>query len=449
MLCTVKIKGTRAGLSDSAAWFTENQHLTKHVRHIEFWVPVWGDKTHRDRSLDPSVPAPAGGRALHGIEIDATGSLISADELGDFNFKLSTYSSTSKLSEIFQHVAHFFPEACILTLEGGHCKNSNMIHHFPKVLYPEQDRAFQILPNITTFAMRGAWNIVRDVRDWCNIEKALPNLREWHCAYAKPQAGAYNTMGGILLRFPPTILHLNVSFDGFFSKDTASSGSLSSKYHICDYLGRIAPLLETLRYTGKICSCFWIAAVGSAKKTENEPRLRSLEIVAKSCCRPRVTEAVTATGGLEAHEVADDEGNTMIDGIGLTLMSFIRAFERLTVASLHALSTFSLLNQMNIRYVDLESPCPLLNPYFQVCRGRCYGLWNEEILDLLPSIRPGLQYEELGEGLNPVWKVGEKNPDIAIYPKTKPRAIKSSSYQVLANHGIQRPSIMVPHAGLP
>jgi len=37
----IKIKGTRAGIAESQDFFSFFSHLTKHIRHIEFWVPVW------------------------------------------------------------------------------------------------------------------------------------------------------------------------------------------------------------------------------------------------------------------------------------------------------------------------------------------------------------------------------------------------------------------------
>ena len=384
-----------------------------------------------ERPFDPTVPAPTGSRGFHYLASQANESLMQANELLGFNFKLSVYSST--LSEIFQHISCFFSEARVFTLEGGHCKKSNMIRHFPQTLFPDPNQTLQVLPNITTFAMRGAWNIIREHSHWTTIQNALPNVGEWHCAYAKPRPEAYTMISSILLRVPINLRYVNICLDGFYSKETMPLGPGGEAVHLCQRLGRIAPQLESLSYTGKICSCFWTAAAEALRKSRQEPRLRALEIVVKKCCRPTVTLHDPTTGEATL-AMLDEVGSVMADGAGITNMAFIRAFERLTVASVRSLETFSYLNYIRIRFIDLDSPCALLNPYFELRRGKCYGLWNEEILDLLPKVRPGAEYEELGEGINPAWKkddvvVGTIYPS----PSMKPKAIKSSSYRVLSD----------------
>jgi hypothetical protein len=430
----IKIKGTRAGLRESEEWFRENMHLTRHIRHIEFWVPVWGDKASLDRTFDMAVPSPTGNRDFHQLASQANSSLMTANEVLGFNFKLSVYSAT--LSEIFGHASIYFFEARVLTIEGGHCKKSNMIRHFPAALWPDPEQALQILPNITTFVMRGAWNIMRDHSHWSTIEKALPNIEEWHCAYAKPRIEAYSTISQILLNVPLQLRHVTISLDGFYSKETGTGFSSTSSslfcepVHLCQRLGRIAPHLESLSYTGKICSCFWTAAAETLRKTKEEPRLKALEIVVKKCCRPPITLHDPETGETMTTILVDD---IMMDGASITNLAFIRAFERLVVSTVQHLDSFVFLEYIRIRFIDLDSPCALLNPYFQLLRGKCYGLWNEEILDLLPSVRPGLEYEELGEGINPTWRKDDGVVLGTIYPRTKPKAIKSSSYGVLAD----------------
>ena len=430
----IKIKGTRAGLRESGEWFKENIHLTRHIRHVEFWVPVWGDKASLDRTFDATVPSPTGNRDFHQLASQANSSLMTANEVLGFNFKLSVYSAT--LSEIFVHASVFFPEARVLTIEGGHCKKSNMIRHFPTALWPDPDQALQVLPNITTFAMRGAWNIMRDHSHWTTIEKALPSIQEWHCAYAKPRIEAYSTISSILQNLPSQLRHVTISLDGFYSKETGSSFSSTSSslfcepVHLCQRLGHIAPHLESLSYTGKICSCFWTAAAETLRKTKEEPRLKALEIVVKKCCRPPITLQDPETGEMMTAILVDD---VMMDGASITNLAFIRAFERLVVSTVRHLDAFNLLDYIRIRFIDLDSPCALLNPYFQLLRSKCYGLWNEEILDLLPSVRSGLEYEELGEGINPTWRKDDGVVLGTIYPRTKPKSIKSSSYRVLAD----------------
>ena len=54
---------------------------------------------------------------------------------------------------------------------------------------------------------------------------------------------------------------------------------------------------------------------------------------------------------------------------------------------------------MRIRFIDLDTPCPLLNPYFLLKGMEVSGIWSEEILAWLERARPGVEFEELCEGL--------------------------------------------------
>ena len=427
----IKIKGTRAGLRESADFFSEHGHLTNHIRHIGFWVPVWGDKASLDRTPEIAL-APLGRNGYHHLAHPGHEGLntITANDLLGFNFKLSVYSAT--LQEIFWHISCFFSDAKIFTLEGGHCKKSNMIRHFPNQLFSQPNQALEILPNIRTFAMRGAWNIMRDYKHWTTISSALPNIEEWHCGYAKPQQEAYSIINSILLRLPLRLKHVNISLDGMYSKDNSTLGSTpaAGAHHLCTHLGRVAPMLESLTYTGKICSCFWTTAIETVRSQHLAPTLSSIEVVVKSCCRRQITAQDPETGEMFT---TDEPTSIIADGAGITNMPFIRAFERLTTSTVTALAHFPQLEHIRIRFIDLDSPCALLNPYFQLKKGRCYGLWNEEILELLQVVRPGLGFAELGDGINSSWRKDEGiGGGAGIYPKKKPGAIKASSYRLIA-----------------
>lgn len=477
----IKIKGTRTGLDDSKEYFVNHLHLTKHVRHIEFWVPVWGDKAAFDnRSLDTLLPGGNDRAANLQLAHQANDGLFPANDLLGFGFKLSAYSAT--LSQIFSHIACFFPEARVFTLEGGHCKKSNMIRHFPKILFSPPNQALEPLPNIRTFAMRGAWNIMREHKHWKNLERALPNVEEWHCGYAKPRPEADMTINDILYDLPTRFRHVNISLDGMYSKDPTTLGSsffpVGGQPHLCERLGGVLPDLESLSFTGKICECMWGSALSrlqDSSRTNQPPRLKALEIVVKSCCRQRVTEVDPETGETVTHEL----GGIIADGAGITNLVFIRAFERLVLATVEALPFFPSLEYVRIRFIDLDSPCTLLNPYWQLEGGRVYGIWNEEIVERLGEVRPGVFYEELGDGIEySDWTKGHGHggsrggsDDIgstpgstanhssalsnnnntgsahgngngnggggsgstcSLYPKWKPRSIKTSSYKIIA-----------------
>ncbi|KIW80507.1 hypothetical protein Z517_07123 [Fonsecaea pedrosoi CBS 271.37] len=462
----IKIKGTRAGVKDSEVFFSSHPHLRKLVRHIEFWVPVWGDKApFHDLAVNPLLPRPAERNngsyqlAHQANERD----LIPATDLLSFSFKLCAYSAT--LSEIFAHINGFFPHARVFTLEGGHCKKSNMIRHFPKTLFPDPDQRLDKLPNIRTFAMRGAWNIMRNYQHWKTIEDALPNVEEWHCGYARPRVEADLTINEILTYLPPRLRHVNISLDGMYSKDTTlgssfGTGSSNLKTHLCDHLGPVLPQLESLSFTGKICECLWtsaLSALSSQPATAAPPRLKHLEIVVKACCRQRTMGTDPTTGEPLIHEL----GGIIADGAGITNLVFIKAFERLVLNTIEALPFFPNLEYVRIRYIDLDSPCTLLNPYWLLEKGQVYGVWNEEIVERLSELMPDLEYVELGEGIEcaptyhkrssssnpPSTGVGGPPPDgglgpatppgvilpSSLYPKWKPRSIKTSSYKIIAD----------------
>ncbi|EXJ96024.1 hypothetical protein A1O1_01150 [Capronia coronata CBS 617.96] len=468
----IKVKGTRAGLAESEEFFVTHLHLTKFVRHIEFWVPVWGDKASSDnRTFGPVMHGPERPGYFH-LANTANESLIPANDFLGFGFKLCAYSAT--LSEIFNHVNCFFPNSRVFTLEGGHCKKSNMIRHFPQTLFPDPNQSLEKLPNIRTFAMRGAWNIMRNYSHWKTIESALPNVEEWHCGYAKPRIEADATINKILQHLPSQLRHVNISLDGMYSKDPLTVGSsyTPGQPHLCERLGRVLPHLESLTFTGKVCECLWTSAFSALSGLKEEPRLKALELVVKACCRQRVSDIDPETGETIVHEL----GGVMADGAGITNLVFIRAFERLVLHTVEALARFPHLNYVRIRFIDLDSPCTLLNPYWQLENGKVYGIWNEEIVERLSEVKPDVEYDELGDGieyaghrrkstsaspgvtgigansnsgrtdtLGPTITSATASPNASavtglgmgsgcsLYPKWKPRSIKTTSYKVVAD----------------
>jgi hypothetical protein len=99
-------------------------------------------------------------------------------------------SRNSSLYEIFAFVALMFPNACVLTLEGGHCKKPPKLAHFPEDA-EYLDRVLPQIGNIRTLILKSAWNIMRTEEDFHTIMAALPNIREWHSSYAKPKSKSY------------------------------------------------------------------------------------------------------------------------------------------------------------------------------------------------------------------------------------------------------------------
>ncbi len=554
----VKIKGNRTGLAESTEWFSENFQLAKHVRHIEFWVPVWADKLpdyEKSRFVDSHIGAapPPSFTWLHNYDPDLTNSAAldiydqssqvihhAADDQYSCPYSFSNGATSATLSEIFSHVACFFSQAQIFTLEGGDCKKSNMIRQFPAALFPIPDRRLELLPNIRTFSMRGTWNIMREYDHWKVIERALPRLQEWHCSYAKPRPEAYGTINSILSHLPTKLRHINISLDGFYCKDgvegNATLGSSpqtqAATHHLCERLGRIAPQLESLSFTGRICDCFFRTATEVAHARKEASQLRAVDIVVKSCCRlvvvkKKLNPSAEKEGSLVDSEDDDDdddddneegENDTRITPTPFSVISspthkdlitpptsdtptslpnlnppdqnlhistisgsithlpFILSFERLIFSAVKCLDLtfFPSLSRIRMRFIDLDSACPLLNPYFIFDdgsssssgkrEGRCSGVWNEEILQALELSRPGTSWLEdlseigeegdeeeapngkesgsrrqvgaaAGEGGGEGEGEGEGEGVLGVGAgaiRKKPRAIRSSAYRVLA-----------------
>jgi hypothetical protein len=306
----------------------------------------------------------------------------------------------------------------------------------------------------------------------------LPSVEEWHCGYAKPRVEAELTINDILSQPPIRWRSVNVCLDGMYSKDTTTLGSSSGlvnarQIHLCERLGNMLPQLESLSYTGKICEGFWKSALAQLAQTKAECRLQSLEIVVKSCCRQRVTTLDTVTG----EELQEELGGVMADGAGISNLVFIKAFERLVLSTVDALKWATNLNYIRIRYIDLDSECTHLNPYWILDGRQCWGIWSEEIVERLQQCRPETHYVELGDGIEMGGKItpepptdgrggatwvsittalqqgaaygapahapgtigyapgGHGSPErtvASLYPRLKPKSIKTSSYKILA-----------------
>ena len=405
----VKVKGTKQGLQDAAEFFLLNPHLQAYVRHIEVWVPVWGNN-----AVTPRYTQPADDQNRAVISTGVGSHEESAN--GNLVYPLASHNAT--MEDIFGCVQSVFPEAVILTIEGGHCRNPPMIQYFRNpASWDASFRRLPLLANIRTFVMRGAWNIIREARDYRHLSEALPNVREWHCAYAKPKAEGYTTISQILTSISNNLTHVNLCLEGFYDKSSLATSYASTLLttHICEDLGRIAPRLEALSYTGKVCGQFFVTAAKSVALSQQRSKLKSLDFVVKNCCRPK---------------------NTLADGTGITNWAFIQHFELLVSCAVRNLASFPLLDYIRIRFIDLDSQCPLLNPYFQLKDGKCSGIWNERILSLLPEVRPGVDYIELGDGIEVCRQSDPQGRIIeAVYPRQRPLAIKVSSYKAIADLG--------------
>lgn len=334
------------------------------------------------------------------------------------NYQLSIHNAT--LEDIFRHVGCVFPDAKILTLEGGHCKKPPMIRHFQSEPSGQlEHRRFQALPNIETFVMRGAWNVMRKYQHWQNLALALPSLREWNCAYAKPKLEGYNTIAKVLMDLPDTLYHVSISLEGLYNKDSSSKWFKSGQDegHICRLLGKVAPRLSSLAFTGNLCANFFTTLRAATLDSPVDSKLQSLDLVVKTCCREKP---------------ADDATSIMEDVQGIANMKFIESFETLVVSAIRSLDTLVDLKYLRIRVIDLDSVCALLNPYFQLQNNKCTGLWSEKILETLHEVRPDAHFEELSDGIFPQYGANQQIIG-AIPPRTRPSSIRAGAYKIIAD----------------
>lgn len=421
----IKIKGTMDGLAECATWFLEHPHLASYVRHVEIWIPVWGNRVAKKpphhRPVVRSIHENNSLTDMTVLSHVATMTWDDPDVHTGSNYRFHYSSCNATLEDIFQHVKAFYPEARVLTLEGGHCKKPPMVQHFRDDSFGGiGPKHLQVLPNIQTLVMRGAWNIMRDYQHWSTLSEALPALREWHCAYAKPKVEAYQIVSHILWTLSPSLVHLNLSLGGFYNKEGAALDAFSEKAekrHLCLLLGRVAPRLESLTFTGTVCACLFQRTRASVVRLSTTSKLKSVDLIVQSCCREKPADQTLAI---------------LEDTSGIANPNFIRSFEGLIVAAVLSLEYLRSLNSVRIRFVDLDSVCPLLNPYFQLVNNRCTGLWSEHILDALHAVRPAAQFFELSAGIYPQY--GHDRQIVgAVYPHTRPRSIHASSYRFLSD----------------
>lgn len=141
-------------------------------------------------------------------------------------------------------------------------------------------------------------------------------------------------------------------------------------------------------------------------------RLKSLDLTVKNCCRPAAV---------------------FMDGSGINDPAFIAALENLVVAGVSSLDHLKSLVFLRIRFIDLESPMPLLNPFFQMKGNTCTGLWSEKILIALAASRPAASYVELSDDFGGI----SYDKDGKIVPgdktsRTRPLSMKVSSYEAFS-----------------
>ncbi|KAK4162339.1 hypothetical protein QBC43DRAFT_78277 [Cladorrhinum sp. PSN259] len=392
----IKLKATLDSLRSSCAYFIAHPHLRSYVRHIEIWFPVFRPKY--------------GPLALSNANTLPT---VTPDGLTNASYVLPM--DNCSLEEAFYFVANAFPEVCILTLEGGERKKAPKVRHWIRDSDTHQ-RAMPKVESVRTLICKGQWNLIRGEEDFESIMSALPNLKEWHGSYSKPKSKSYLTMADVLSK-PLPLSSLNLCIEGDYRRELSFPSyflKVSSRVHFCSKLADAAasPSMEHISYTGRICKQFFVDLVNKHPDSRHT-KLKSIDLTVKNCCRK--------------------VSHWNESGSGITDMNFISAFESLVVTGIRALGKLKSVNYLRIRYVDLDSPVPPLNPYFLLQDGWCSGVWSDAIVTELNRSRPTARFEELAESFGEVGynKDGRMtiSPD---FPKSKALSLKLSNYALLS-----------------
>lgn len=395
----IKLKATETDIQSALIFFALNPHLRPHVKHIEIWFPVFQPKN--------------GPLALTSTSTLPT---VTIDGLTSTSYIIP--ANNCSLEDAFYLVSTTFPEVCILTLEGGERRKAPKVRHFISE-YTDYPKSMAKIPSVRTLICKGQWNLIRSDDDFETITSALPNLKEWHGAYSKPKSKAYLSMASILPRLSTSgalsLTSLNICIEGDYRREVCMPRffrKVHDQMHFCGRLAQAAPALEHLSYTGRVCRHFFDKLVRLVDSRNTH--LKSIDLTVKNCCRPFDNWAET--------------------GSGITDPNFINSFEIMVMAAIRSLRTLTKLEYLRIRYVDLDSVMPPLNPYFMLRDGWCTGVWSENILAELEASRPTAQFVELSDSFGEI--TINKNGQMVLPHDISRRGVislKMSNYAHLAN----------------
>ncbi|KUI64303.1 hypothetical protein VM1G_11114 [Cytospora mali] len=390
----IKIKATVQSLNESVAFFAGHAHLRDYIRHIELWFAVFQPKQNALALSSTSTLPP-----------------VTLDGLTNASYVMPT--DNCSLEEAFYFVSTTFPEVCVLTLEGGERRKAPKVRHY--ILEDGHEKPMAKVPSVTTLVCKGQWNLIRDEDDFDAFANALPNLQEWHGNYSKAKSKSYLCMATILPRLPRNLTSLSLNLEGVDYRRELSFPSyflkVSNTLHFCTKLAEATRNLEHFSYTGRVCRTFFelLSRLVDARST----RLKTIDLTVRNCCR---------------HVVHWNES-----GSGITDMNFINAFEQLVLAGIRSLGRLKSVEYLRIRYVDLDSPVPPLNPYFILRDGWCSGVWSDAIVTELNRTRPEARFEDLAESFG---EVGiNKDGRMVIspeFPRSRVLSLKLSNYAYLA-----------------
>ncbi|KAF5021242.1 hypothetical protein F66182_6732 [Fusarium sp. NRRL 66182] len=392
----IKLKATVDCLEDAMIHLALHEHLQSYVKHIEIWFPVF-QPTYGPVALSNTLALPT----------------VTMEGLTNATYTLPGNNCT--LEQVFQFVGQTLPQARVLTLEGGERRKAPRVLHFPEQrIDPAIHKPLPILDSVQTLVTRGQWNLMRDNQDFATVLGALPSLYEWQGSYSKPKSKSYITMAEFLPQLPRHITNLSLCLESDYRREGVMPPFYSKviqKTHICARMAEALPSLEHFAYTGRVCHHFFDMALRSTDPRTS--RLKTLDLTVKNCCRYNTS----------FHEA----------GSGIQDMGFIDAFEKLVLSAIRALEKLKEVVYLRIRFVDLDSVLPPLNPFFIMRNGACSGVWSERILTEMGRVRPDITFTELSESFGNI--VYNKDGRMVITPeppKTKITSLKLSNYRSLA-----------------
>ncbi|KAF4124928.1 hypothetical protein GMORB2_3767, partial [Geosmithia morbida] len=417
----IKLKGTVDVVEDAMVHLSTHPHLRPLVRHLEIWFPVfqpkYGDSGAGGSNMRNPLPAAtaAGGLALPTVTTD-----------GLTNATYTLPRNKCSLDETLRFVEAALPEVRVLTLEGGERRKAPKVAHFRHSSSPEtgsepgsepEPRQFVLLPSVKTLITRGQWNLARDNADLSTLLAALPNLRDWYASYSKPKSKSYIGMAEFLPLLPPRIATLKLCLESDYRRESVVPPfflKAAERTHVCSSLATAAASgLEHLSYTGRCCHVLF-DRIARLTADSRDSRLRSVDITLKNCCRPL--------------------SRYYDSGSGIHDMGFIDAFERLVLAAIRSLRVLKQVHYLRIRFVDLESALPPLNPYFLFKNNTCSGVWSGDILSEMSAARPYAQWDDLTDSFGNI--VYNKEGRMVMSPQVpgkKMTSLKLTNYRLLSH----------------
>ncbi|QUC17444.1 uncharacterized protein UV8b_01685 [Ustilaginoidea virens] len=391
----IKLKATVESIDSANIHLAGKPHLSCHVRHVEIWFPVFQPR-YGPLALTSALAPPT----------------VTFDGLTNANYTLPVNNCT--VDEVFRFVSHTLPSVKVMTLEGGERRKAPKVVYFGRPADTLSLGSLEPITSVQTLVTRGQWNLMRDSNDFRTILSALPNLRDWQASYSKPKSKSYITVAEFVPSLPKRITNLSLSLENDYRREGMVApfyAKVAMKTHICTRMAEVTSRLEHFSYTGRICHRFF--DVASRLANPATARLRSIDLTVKNCCR--------------------HSSNYLDSGSGIQELGFIEAFEKLVLSALRSLEKFKEIQYLRIRFVDLDSILPPLNPYFLMADGQCSGVWSDQIVAEMTRVRPRAVFPELCESFGSIsYSKDGRMVIMPEYPRTRITSLKLSNYRSLA-----------------